>query len=108
MTIRIFGPSSGLLELLTDGVLRIVAELEFSNERPIHDVVRVLRVDRSGPVWRQVLVEGLLVLRAGLTVHGDDERLVVERQHVFAEVVRNELCRLCDTVVGGQEGGQAD
>jgi len=82
--------------------------LKLSNEWAIDDVRRILGIDRHAPFRRQQLIESLLVLGAGFTVYADQKRLVVQRQHVLLEVLGDEGRDLLDTVIGREEGAQAD
>src|SRR3546814_5771963 len=74
----------------------------------VEDVGSAGGVDRHRVFRRQVLVERLLVERAGLAVDADEEGLVAERLDVLDEVLRHEPRHLVHALVGLEEGAQVD
>lgn len=62
-------------------------------------VVVVAGVDDLGILGREELIDGVLVVGAGLAVHADEEGLVTERLDVLAVLVGDELRHLLDALL---------
>ena len=88
--------------------LAVRRKLVLRNERAVDNIGGILGIDRRSPFGGQQLVECPLVLGTGFAVHADEERLVMERCHVLAEMLGDERGNFFDAVVGGEEGSQAD
>ena len=68
----------------------------------------ILGIDRRSPFRGQQLVERPLVFGTGFAVYADEKRLVMERCHVFLEMLGDERGDLLNAVIGSEEGAQAD
>ena len=95
------------LEHETHVCLAFRGKLEFGNQRTIHNIADIFRVDRRSPFGWQQPVERALVLGAGFAVYSDEERLVTERQNLLLEVPSYKRRDLIDPIVGGEEGAQS-
>ena len=98
----------GLLELPAHLFLAVIGKLELMYVGAVDDITRILAVDHLGPLGRQQLVEGALILRTRLTVDRDEKGLVPQRIYVLIEVVRDELSHLRHAAVRAEEGAQSN
>jgi hypothetical protein len=89
-----------LAEALADLPLLLRVEVEFLEQG---GVVVVAGIDDLGIRGRQELIEGLLVVGAGLAVNADEKTLVAKRLDVLAEVVGDELRHLLDALLALEE-----
>ena len=89
-----------LAEALADLPLLLRVEVEFLQQL---GVVVAAGVNHFGILGRQELVERVLVMRAGLAVHADEEGLVAERLDVLAVVLRDELRHLLNPLLALEE-----